>query len=50
MSTWSTGCLCDLHPDYRPLNNWNHGFAIVEVAKDGTFQVQNKTVINGTIY
>jgi len=36
-STWSTGCLCDLHPDYRPANSWNHGFAIVTVAPGGIF-------------
>lgn len=49
VSTWSTGCLCDLHPDYRPLNPWNHGFAFVEVYKDGMFDVRNLTILNGKI-
>lgn len=50
VSTWSTGCLCDLHPDYRPLNGWNHGFAFVEVARDGVFNVANLKVIEGKVY
>ena len=27
ISVWSVGCLCQLHPKYRPINKWNHGFA-----------------------
>jgi len=50
VSTWSTGCLCDLHPDYRPLNNWNHGFAFVEIDKAGAFHVENLKLIDGEIY
>ena len=40
-STWSIGCLCDLHPEYAPYNSWNHGFARVKVSTDGSFQVFN---------
>lgn len=50
VATWSTGCLCDLHPDYRPINAWNHGFAFVEVFNDGTFNVKNMTIIGGTVH
>jgi predicted phosphodiesterase len=50
VSTWSTGCLCDLNPDYRPMNNWNHGFAFAETAADGSFEVQNLRVIDGKVY
>lgn len=50
IATWSTGCLCDLHPEYRPLNNWQHGFAIVEVDKAGQFNVQNRVIKGGRIY
>lgn len=51
LATWSTGCLCDLHPDYRPMNNWNHGFAFVNVYTSGKFEVENKFVgHNGEIY
>lgn len=50
VSAWSTGCLCDLHPDYSPLNNWSHGFAIVEVCIDGRFEVSNLRVIDRVVY
>jgi predicted phosphodiesterase len=49
IAAWSVGCLCDLHPEYRPLNNWNHGFAIVEVTASGGFQVHNYTIIDGKV-
>lgn len=48
--TWSTGCLCDLHPDYAPLNKWNHGFAFVEVFNGGKFEVQNLFISDGKVY
>ena len=39
---WSTGCLCDLAPEYARINKWNWGFASVEIAKTGGgFDVQN---------
>lgn len=50
ISAWSTGCLCDLHPSYRPLNPWNHGAAFVTVEKDGAFQVDNFRIIDGKAY
>lgn len=50
VSTWSTGALCDLHPEYRPLNSWNHGFAWVEIGKDGEFHVENHKVIGGKVW
>jgi predicted phosphodiesterase len=50
VSTWSTGHLGEPHPAYRPLNNWNHGFAFVETNSAGAFEVENYRVINGTCY
>lgn len=50
IATWSTGCLCDLHPEYLPLNNWSLGFAFVEVDNKGKFHVQNKTIKGNVIY
>ncbi len=47
VSAWSTGCLCELHPEYAPLNKWNHGFAFVETGKDGSFQVDNLRIFDG---
>lgn len=29
LHTWTAGCLCELHPDYLPVNNWAHGCAII---------------------
>jgi predicted phosphodiesterase len=50
VATWSTGCLCDMHPDYSPLNNWAHGFAIVTINRAGKFEVQNRCIRGGKIY
>lgn len=46
---WSVGCLCDLNPHYAPRNNWNHGFAHVQLGKGGTFTVSNRTIIDGVV-
>ena len=48
-TTWSVGCLSELHPEYMPLNKWNHGFAFIEVEKSGDFQVHNKRIHKGEI-
>jgi predicted phosphodiesterase len=47
-TTWSLGCLSELHPLYLPLNRWNHGFAFVEIDGDD-FQVQNKRIYKGKV-
>jgi len=49
-SCWSTGCLCDLTPDYAIVNRWNHGFAWVETQADGNYEVTNHKIINGRVY
>lgn len=46
---WAIGCLCDLKPDYHPINNWNHGFAIITVNADGSFEVESKKIIDGKV-
>lgn len=46
---WAVACLCDLSPDYSPVNNWNHGFAKIERYADGNFTVENKKIINGKV-
>lgn len=47
---WSTGCLCDLRPEYSVINRWNHGFAMATIHKGGTFDVQNFRVMSdGTV-
>ena len=47
-TTFSTGCLCELHPAYLPINKWNHGAAIVDI--DGeNFEVRNKRIHKGKV-
>lgn len=47
-TTWSVGCLSELHPAYLPINKWNHGFAMVDI--DGqNFEVRNKRIHKGKI-
>jgi predicted phosphodiesterase len=46
---WSVGCLCHLHPEFMRLNNWQHGYAVVDCS-GGSFVVSNYRVIDGRIY
>jgi len=46
---WSVGCLCDLHPEYNPHNNWIHGFAIIHLFEGGAFSVENRKIIEGKV-
>lgn len=48
-TAFSTGCLCDLNPDYAPINRWAHGFAHITINKDKTFKVRNYRILNGQI-
>jgi len=49
-ATWSTGCLCDLTPEYSRVNGWNWGCAVVTVHKGGAFDVQNLRIMaDGTV-
>jgi predicted phosphodiesterase len=41
INCWSTGCLCDLSPQYAVINKWNWGFALVDVGSEGQFDVHN---------
>jgi hypothetical protein len=46
LTTWSFGCLCDLSPDYNPFgNDWNWGFALINIEKNGDFEVINKRIL-----
>jgi predicted phosphodiesterase len=38
---WSVGCLADLNPEYSRVNKHNHGLAVIDVAADGQFGVDN---------
>lgn len=47
VATWSIGCGCELHPQYKPLNKWGLGFALVDISSGGEFSVRNMRVMNG---
>lgn len=40
-SCWSSGCLCDLNPQYAVVNKWNFGFVYVSVDHFREFHVDN---------
>lgn len=44
IGAWSVGCLCDLYPDYMPINRWINGFAEVHYTNDGRFRVINHSI------
>jgi predicted phosphodiesterase len=46
VSCWSIGCLCDLNPDYMPVNQWNLGFAVV-THTGKKFSVDNYRIVDG---
>lgn len=48
--TWSIGCLCGLSPEYLPVNNWQHGFATIEVEPTGQFHFHNHRILEGVVY
>lgn len=49
ITCWSIACLQEYHPDYMPLNNWNHGFAELTLNKSD-FQFSNYRIIDGKVY
>ena len=49
VSCWSVGCLCDLEPDYMPVNQWNLGFAEI-THKGKKFEVNNYRIIDGVAH
>ena len=50
ITTWSTGCLCGLWPEWAQLNEWVHGFTIIEFDGEGLFDVYNYRIHNGKLY
>lgn len=50
IATWSSGCLCELHPRYMPLNEWSHGFSLIEAHGRESFLFQNFKIVDGQMY
>jgi predicted phosphodiesterase len=49
-TTFSIGCLSELHPMYMPLNKWNHGCADVDLDPNGEdYEFRNKRIYKGRI-
>lgn len=46
ITCWSVGCLCDLKPEYMPLNSWNLGFAEIYGDDSGGYHVSNRRIID----
>lgn len=51
VGAWAQGCLCKLDAEYTyGINQWVHGFSIVELLNDaGDFRVKLKKIIGGEI-
>lgn len=49
-ASYAIGCLCKLKAAYDPFNQWNHGFAFVElIDSTGKFKFHNKMIIDGEV-
>lgn len=50
ITCWTSGCLCELSPDYSPFaNNYAHGFQHIKVDSDRNYSVKNYRILNGRI-
>lgn len=47
IQAWSVGCLCDLHPQFMPINDWQHGFAHIEGGK--SWKVNNFAILGDEV-
>lgn len=48
--TWSIGCLCHLQPKWKPYNDWNWGFAMIDLEPNGIdYIVRNKNIYKGEV-
>ena len=47
VTCWSAGCLCSLHPDYRPINKWAHGFFFLDLKRKGEWHIENYRIVDG---
>ena len=49
LGAYSVGTLSNMHPEYRPQNDWTAGFAVNEFDADGYFKVNNYKIIDGRV-
>jgi predicted phosphodiesterase len=48
MTTYSVGALCGLHPDWLPINKWNHGCAL-QINNGDKYLLVNKRIYKGEV-
>ena len=46
---WTTGCLCELEPEYARINKYNLGFARVERLEEDSVRVHNLLIDDGEV-
>lgn len=49
VTCWTLGCLCDMHPEYMPVNEWNLGFAVIERDDTDWFHVDSRRIIHNKV-
>jgi len=50
MMTWSIGCLCGLTPQWLPINEWTHGFALNDLGENGyEYKFRNYRIMDGVV-
>jgi predicted phosphodiesterase len=51
IGTWSVGCLCNLTPHYRPVNDWSLGFIVFRrLDQKGNFFIDAREIIKGDVW
>ena len=45
---WSVGCLANLHPEWKPLNRWEHGFAYLTSGSE--WRIDNHSIIDNKVF
>lgn len=48
IGAWASGCLCDLKPDWLPVNDWLLGFSVIHFSASGSFQVEQVVITKPT--
>ena len=45
VTCWSVGALCNLHPQWAPINKWNHGVARLTTGSE--WSIDNRRIMDG---
>ena len=47
LQAWSGGCLCELNPQYMPINDWVRGF--IHITGGDNWKVDNLAILDGVV-